>query len=63
MSGLMRSKITPDCSKLVVATTNGYIIIIHELNLTAMASDMKTFRVCYCFVVISFSSYILEIDK
>lgn len=45
MSGLMRTKITPDCSKMIIATTNGYLVIIHDLNLTALSNDMKTFRV------------------
>lgn len=45
MSGLMRTKLSPDCSKLLIATTNGYIIIIHDLNLASMATDMRTFKV------------------
>lgn len=45
MSGLMRTKLTPDCSKMVIATTNGYLVIIHDLCLTALTNDMKTFRV------------------
>lgn len=45
MSCLMRTKLTPDCSKMIIATTNGYMIMIHDLNLSTMAADMKTFRV------------------
>lgn len=45
MTGLMRTKLTPDGSKMIIATTNGYMIIVHDLNLSTMSNDMKTFRV------------------
>lgn len=47
MNGLMRMKLTADGSKMVISTTNGYIIIIHDLNLNTLATDLKSFRVKY----------------
>lgn len=40
---LMRSKLSPDSSKLVVSTQNGYIIVIHDLDLLTLADDLKNF--------------------
>lgn len=45
MMGLMRTKLTPDGTKLIISTTGGYMIIIHELNLMRLYNDVKTFRV------------------
>lgn len=45
MNGLMRTKLTPDGSKMVICTTSGYIIIIHDLNLETLSNDVKSFRV------------------
>ncbi|KAJ8917865.1 hypothetical protein NQ315_010778 [Exocentrus adspersus] len=44
MNGLMRMKLTDDGTKMVIATTNGYMIIIHDLNLTTLATDLRSFR-------------------
>lgn len=43
-SGLMRSKLTPDSSKLLISTHEGYIIVIHNLDLTTLAEDLKGFK-------------------
>ena len=43
-NGLMRSKITPDGSKLVLATTGGYLMVIHDLDLPALAKDLAGFK-------------------
>uniref|UniRef100_A0A6B2EM11 Putative wd40 repeat-containing protein n=1 Tax=Phlebotomus kandelakii TaxID=1109342 RepID=A0A6B2EM11_9DIPT len=43
-TGLMRCRLTPDASKLVICTTGGYMIIIHDLNLESLAEDLKGFR-------------------
>ncbi|XP_059611524.1 DDB1- and CUL4-associated factor 10 homolog [Phlebotomus argentipes] len=43
-TGLMRCRLTPDASKLVICTTGGYMIIIHDLNLETLAEDLKGFR-------------------
>lgn len=44
MKGLMRMKLTPDGTKMVISTTNGYLIIIHDLNLHTLSKDLKAFR-------------------
>lgn len=43
-SGLMRCRISPDATKLVICTTGGYLIIIHDLDLTTLAKDLCGFR-------------------
>ncbi|KAK3096294.1 hypothetical protein FSP39_025441 [Pinctada imbricata] len=40
---LMRSKMSPDSSKLVISTQNGYIIVIHDLDLLTLNDDLKDF--------------------
>lgn len=45
MSGLVRTKLTPDGTKMVICTTGGYMIIIHDLNLMTLYDDMDRFRV------------------
>lgn len=49
MNGLMRMKLTNDGTKMIISTTNGYIIIIHDLNLMNLATDLRSFRVHYFF--------------
>ncbi|XP_022902501.1 DDB1- and CUL4-associated factor 10 [Onthophagus taurus] len=44
MSGLMRMKITPDDTKMIITTTTGYMIIVHDLNLSTMYNDLKDFH-------------------
>lgn len=44
-SGLMRCRISPDANKLVISTTGGYLIIVHNLDLTTLANDLAGFRV------------------
>lgn len=44
-SGLMRSRLTPDCRKLVISTTGGYLMIIHDLDLSTLNKDLGGFRV------------------
>ena len=36
---LTRTKVSPDCSKLVVSTTTGLILVIHDLDLATLKSD------------------------
>lgn len=45
MSGLMRMKLTPDGTKMIISTTSGYIIIIHNLSLLNLATDLRSFKV------------------
>ncbi|CAG9857552.1 unnamed protein product [Phyllotreta striolata] len=44
MNGLMRMKLTGDGTKMIISTTNGFIIIIHDLNLLTLATDLRSFR-------------------
>lgn len=44
-AGLMRCRISPDASKLVICTTGGYLIIVHNLDLQMLAKDLHGFRV------------------
>lgn len=48
MSGLMRCRIAPDASRMVISTTGGYMIIVHNLNLTTLAADLAGFKVSNC---------------
>lgn len=43
--GLMRCRLSPDENRLVICTTGGYLIIIHNLNLASLAKDLRGFRV------------------
>ncbi|XP_055377823.1 DDB1- and CUL4-associated factor 10 homolog [Condylostylus longicornis] len=43
-SGLMRCRLTPDAKKLIICTTGGYLIIIHDLNLATLAKDLNGFK-------------------
>ncbi|XP_037950427.1 DDB1- and CUL4-associated factor 10 homolog [Teleopsis dalmanni] len=43
-SGLMRCRITPDGTKLVICTTGGFLMIVHELDLTTLHKDLCGFR-------------------
>ncbi|XP_029711761.1 DDB1- and CUL4-associated factor 10 homolog [Aedes albopictus] len=42
--GLMRCRLAPDENRLVICTTGGYLIIIHNLNLASLAKDLRGFR-------------------
>ena len=44
-NGLMRMKITPDGTKMVISTTNAYIMVIHDLCLETLATDLQNFKV------------------
>ena len=44
-NGLMRMKLTADGTKMVISTTNAYIMIIHDLCLETLAKDLKNFKV------------------
>uniref|UniRef100_A0A8D8Y994 DDB1- and CUL4-associated factor 10 homolog n=1 Tax=Cacopsylla melanoneura TaxID=428564 RepID=A0A8D8Y994_9HEMI len=43
-NGLMRMRLNPDASKMVICTTAGYLILIHDLNLATLAQDLLGFR-------------------
>ena len=40
-AGLMRTRLTPDCSKLLLASSDGYLVVIHNLDLGALSTDLK----------------------
>jgi WD repeat-containing protein 32 len=44
-NGLMRTRLNPDASKMIICTTGGYLIIIHNLDLMTMAQDLAGFKV------------------
>lgn len=44
-NGLMRTRLTPDGTKMIICTTGGYLIIIHNLNLNTMSQDLDGFKV------------------
>ena len=46
-NGLMRTRLTPDASKMIICTTGGYLIIIHNLDLNSMGQDLEGFKVSY----------------
>ncbi|XP_074643304.1 DDB1- and CUL4-associated factor 10 homolog isoform X2 [Tubulanus polymorphus] len=43
-NGLMRSKLTPDGRKLVISTAGGYLMIVHNLDLTTLNRDLHGFK-------------------
>lgn len=44
IEGLMRCKLTPDDSKLVISTSRGYLLIVHNLDLAHLDVDMEVFK-------------------
>ncbi|XP_058807346.1 DDB1- and CUL4-associated factor 10 [Phymastichus coffea] len=43
-NGLMRTKLSPDATKMLICTTSGYIIIIHDLNLRTLSDELSGFK-------------------
>lgn len=41
----MRMKLSPDARKMVICTTAGYIMVIHDLNLQTLPADLLGFKV------------------
>lgn len=44
-AGLMRCKISRDETKMVICTTSGYLVIVHNLDLKNFAKDLRSFKV------------------
>lgn len=44
-NGLMRTRLTPDTNKMLICTTSGYLIIIHNLKLSTLSQDLAGFKV------------------
>ncbi len=40
----MRTRLTPDCTKLVMSTDVGFYIVIHDLDLETLNSDLMGFK-------------------
>ncbi|XP_037090897.1 DDB1- and CUL4-associated factor 10 homolog [Pollicipes pollicipes] len=43
-SGLMRISLTPDFSKLVICTNNGYLMVVHDVDFDTMQEDLRGFK-------------------
>lgn len=43
-NGLMRTRLSPDASKMLICTTSGYLIIIHNLQLSTLTQDLAGFK-------------------
>lgn len=38
-------RLLPDASKMIICTTGGYIMVIHDLNLETLPVDLQGFKV------------------
>ncbi|RVE53945.1 hypothetical protein evm_001348 [Chilo suppressalis] len=43
-SGLMRCKLSPDARQMVMCTTGGLLVIVHDLNLSTLAQHLHGFK-------------------
>ncbi|XP_015517052.1 DDB1- and CUL4-associated factor 10 homolog [Neodiprion pinetum] len=43
-NGLMRTRLSPDATKMLICTTSGYLIIIHNLQLSTLSQDLAGFK-------------------
>ncbi|RWS23083.1 hypothetical protein B4U80_05791 [Leptotrombidium deliense] len=44
LSCIMRMRLTHDATKMVICTSEGYILLIHDLDLDHLSSDLKGFQ-------------------
>ena len=44
----MRSKLSPDGTKLIMATAGGYLLVVHDLDLTRLPDDLAGFNRYLC---------------
>jgi WD repeat-containing protein 32 len=58
----MRTRLNPDASKMIICTTSGYLIIIHNLDLTTMAQDLAGFKVTWISLVLSSCLVVYELN-
>lgn len=52
INGLMRIKLLPDSSKLIVCTTSGFILLINDLDLETLGSDIQGFKVIFLLLLL-----------
>ncbi|XP_071506503.1 DDB1- and CUL4-associated factor 10-like [Diadema antillarum] len=43
MDSLMRTRLTPDSSKLVLSSSEGFYLVVHDLCLTSLSEDFENF--------------------
>ncbi|KAK7871409.1 hypothetical protein R5R35_006110 [Gryllus longicercus] len=43
-NGLMGTRLHSDASKMIISTTGGYLMIVHNLNLNMLAQDLNGFK-------------------
>ena len=43
-NGLMRTRLTPDANKLIIATAGGYLMVVHDLDLNSLSNDLHGFK-------------------
>ena len=43
IKNMLRMVLTPDSSKMIVSTADGYLMIIHDLDLNTLAEDLRDF--------------------
>ena len=43
-NGLMRMRLTAGCDKMVISTMNGYLVVIHDLDLETLGQDLAGFK-------------------
>ena len=36
----MRMRLTPDAQKMAISTMNGYLVVVHDLDLATMGEDL-----------------------
>ena len=43
-NGLMRMRLTAGCDKMVISTMNGYLMVVHDLDLEMLSQDLAGFK-------------------
>ncbi len=41
MSGLMRMRLSPDSDKMIISTSEGFLMVIHDVDLNTMDKDLE----------------------
>jgi len=44
MSGLMRMRLSPDSDKMIISTSEGFLMVIHDVDLNTMDKDLEGFK-------------------